>query len=365
MDVLWANRASSAEAAITARHFSPLWHLPRMRLGIVTWPPAPGATWFKNWHYWWQAHLQDCLIDAQLRDPRPDRLKYIADMQRAHRFRNVFMWTNQYYDDMAWLALAMQRASELLGVERPRALNRLRQQFLDAWMPQYGGGIPWRKQDRFFNTPANGPAAIVLARTGRVWRAEVMSDWIDETLVDPESHLVIDGIQEDGTLERATYTYCQGVVLGLETELAVRTGESRHAERVHRLVHAVRDRMTEEGVIRGSGGGDGGLFNGILARYLALVATTLPENSPQDTDARATARDILLSSAEAAWANRLIVEDLPLFGADWTRTADLPTAHAPASQFIAGAVNPSKVPERDLSVQLSGWMLLEAAHVVA
>ncbi|MDM2116469.1 glycoside hydrolase family 76 protein, partial [Mycobacteroides abscessus] len=241
MDVLWANRASSAEAAITARHLSPLWHLPGMQLGVVTWPPAPGATWFKNWHYWWQAHLQDCLIDAQLRDPRPDRLKYIADMQRAHRFRNVFMWTNQYYDDMAWLALAMQRASELLGLERPRALNRLRQQFLDAWMPQYGGGIPWRKQDRFFNAPANGPAAIVLARTGRVWRAEVMSDWIDKTLVDPDSHLVIDGIQEDGTLERATYTYCQGVVLGLETELAVRTAEPRHAQRVHRLVRAVRD----------------------------------------------------------------------------------------------------------------------------
>ena len=42
-----------------------------------------------------------------------------------------------------------------------------------------------------------------------------------------------------------------------------------------------------------------------------------------------------------------------------------PTAQSAASQFVAGAVNPSKVPERDLSVQLSGWMLLEAAHVVA
>lgn len=192
-----------------------------------------------------------------------------------------------------------------------------------------------------------------------------MSDWIDKTLVDPDSHLVIDGIQEDGTLERATYTYCQGVVLGLETELAVRTAEPRHAQRVHRLVRAVRDLMTEDGVIRGSGGGDGGLFNGILARYLALVVTLLPQNSPQDADARATARDILLASAEAAWANRLTVESLPLFGADWTRTADLPTAQSAASQFVAGAVNPSKVPERDLSVQLSGWMLLEAAHVVA
>lgn len=365
MDVLWANRASSAEAAVAARHLKPLWHLPLTRLGIVTWPPASGASWFKNWHYWWQAHLQDCLIDAQLREPTPGRLRQISDMQRAQRFRNVFMWTNQYYDDMAWLALAMQRASELLGVERPRALNRLRQQFLDAWMPQYGGGIPWRKQDRFFNTPANGPAAILLARMARVWRAEVMSDWIDRTLVDPETHLVYDGIQEDGTLERAFYTYCQGVVIGLETELASRTGESRHALRVHRLVKAVNERMTEGGVIKGSGGGDGGLFNGILARYLALTVTTLPRLTAEDDEAVETARALLISSAEACWANRLTVDDLPLFGADWTRTADMPTAGSRGSQFVAGAVNPSTVPERDLSVQLSGWMLLEAAHVVS
>ena len=49
-----------------------------------------------------------------------------------------------------------------------------------------------------------------------------MSDWIDETLIDPETHLVFDGIKA-GSLVRAQYTYCQGVVLGLETELAVRT----------------------------------------------------------------------------------------------------------------------------------------------
>ena len=32
--------------------------------------------------------------------------------------------------------------------------------------------------------------------------------------------------------------------------------------------------------------------------------------------------------------------------------------------FVAGAVNSSAVPERDLSVQLSGWMVQEAAAAV-
>ncbi|PRC46243.1 fructose-bisphosphate aldolase, partial [Mycobacterium sp. ITM-2017-0098] len=34
------------------------------------------------------------------------------------------------------------------------------------------------------------------------------------------------------------------------------------------------------------------------------------------------------------------------------------------AQFVEGAVNSSEIPERDLSVQLSGWMLMEAAHTI-
>ena len=41
-----------------------------------------------------------------------------------------------------------------------------------------------------------------------------------------------------------------------------------------------------------------------------------------------------------AWAHRGEVDGLPRFGTDWSQPAG---------------------PERDLSVQLSGWMLLEAA----
>ncbi len=248
---------------------------------------------------------------------------------------------------------------------KPSALEKLCDQFVNAWVPEDGGGIPWRKQDQFFNAPANGPAGIFLARyDDRLRRAQQMADWIDETLIDPETNLVFDGIKA-GSLVRAQYTYCQGVVLGLEVELAVRTEDSDHAERVHRLVAAVRENMAPDGVIKGAGGGDGGLFNAITARYLALVATTLPVNSPEDSEARETARSLVLSSAKAAWDNRQTVDGLPLFGPFWDRTAQLPSTDGEAAQFVEGAVNPSSIPERDLSVQVSGWMLMEAAHAVA
>jgi predicted alpha-1,6-mannanase (GH76 family) len=364
MDELWANRAASSEAAVAQRHLKRLWGLPGTQLGVVAWPPQRRDRLFGTWHYWWQAHLLDCLVDAQLRDPQPERRTEINRQVRSHRLRNNFSWVNSYYDDMAWLALALQRAATVAGVERKRALPKLADQFVTAWVPEDGGGIPWRKQDQFFNAPANGPAGIFLARyPDRLKRAEQMGDWIDRTLIDPETHLVFDGIK-GGSLVRAQYTYCQGVVLGLETELAARTGaeaRARHQARVHRLVAAVNERMAPSGVLKGAGGGDGGLFAGITARYLALVATTLPGDSADDAVARDTARSIVLSSAKSAWDYRQTVNGLPLFGAFWDRDAELPTAGGDEAQFVEGAVHPSEVAERDLSVQLSGWMLMEAA----
>ena len=365
MDQVWANRAGSAEAAVARRHLTPLWHIPGTQLGVVAWPPTRDQRLFRTWHYWWQAHLLDCMVDAQVRDPQEYRQERIDRQIRGHRLRNNRSWVNNYYDDMAWLALALERAGRLAGVEQPRALEKLCDQFVNAWVPEDGGGIPWRKQDQFFNAPANGPAGIFLARyDDRLRRAERMADWIEDTLIDPETHLVFDGIKA-GSLVRAQYTYCQGVVLGLEVELAVRTDNTDHAKRVHRLVAAVRDNMAPDGVIKGAGGGDGGLFNGITARYLALVATTLPGDTAEDTAARDTARTVVLTSAQSAWDNRQTVDDLPLFGPFWDRTAEPPTAGGQDAQLVEGAVNPSVMPERDLSVQVSGWMLMEAAHVVA
>jgi predicted alpha-1,6-mannanase (GH76 family) len=364
MDQLWANRAASSEAAVAQRHLKRLWALPGTQLAVVAWPATRRDKLFGTWHYWWQAHLLDCLVDAQLRDPQPHRHTSINRQVRSHRLRNNFRWTNSYYDDMAWLALALERAARIAGVERSRALPTLADQFVKAWVPEDGGGIPWRKQDQFFNAPGNGPAGIFLARYGdHLKRAGQMGDWIDRTLIDPETQLVFDGIKA-GSLVRAQYTYCQGVVLGLETELAARTGAEvrrRHAARVHRLVAAVNQHMAPSGVLKGSGGGDGGLFAGITARYLALVATSLPGDSADDVVARDTARTVVLESAKSAWDHRQTVDGLPLYGAFWDRDAEQPATGGAQAQFVEGAVNASESPERDLSVQLSGWMLMEAA----
>ena len=52
------------------------------------------------WHYWWQAHLLDTLVDAQSVNPTPERVDSILWI-RGHLTRNNGRWTNNYYDD-AW-----------------------------------------------------------------------------------------------------------------------------------------------------------------------------------------------------------------------------------------------------------------------
>lgn len=243
------------------------------------------------------------------------------------------------------------------------ALLALEKALVNGFEPQFGA-VPWRKGSDFFNAPANGPVGIAMARLGRYGRAQEIADWLDEHLRDKETGLIFDGIHlPSGEVETPVYSYCQGVVLGLETELAVHTGEPRHTERALRLIDAIDEHLTAGGIVTGDGGGDGGLFNGILIRYVALAAVMLPGDETVHIDARRKAATIVRRSATAAWEHRLDVEGEPLFGADWRQPARLPGI-AGAGIFEGGSVSASRSPERDLSVQLSGWKLMEAAHTV-
>lgn len=368
-------RAHAAIEALRARHLRRLGYIMcGTRIGVSTWPQA-GRFASKqrltaSWNYWWQAHLTDTLIDAaRLGDDRAAR--EAVRLIRGIRLHNLGKWTNDYYDDMAWLALALERADRHLPPaarsRHGRALRTFTRVLHDAWAPERGGGLPWRTSDYFFNVPANGPAGIYLARRGDVERAVATADWIHRTQLLP-SGLIADGfwVEPDGGRREITtmYTYCQGVTLGLELECLRLTGDRRHLDRIADLLTAIEHRVAPEGVLPGHGGGDGGLFSGILARYLALVATDLPRRVPGADAIAARAAHLVLASADAAWAGRSTVAGLPLFSADWSTEAVVPSGDGEAAAFVAGAVRSSTVPERDMSVQISAAMLQTAAASV-
>jgi len=345
----WATRAAIAERTVTRRYLRRLAGVaPRTRIGRIRWPrPRPLKPW--PWHYWWQAHLLDCLVDAQLGAPRPQRADDIAALARTIRWRNFGSWTNDYYDGVAWFGLAVQRAGTLARRSARPALGAIVAQLRDGWTLDGGGGIWWRRGDDFKNAPANGPAAILLARGGHVGLAAAIADWVHATLLDPATGLVRDGVRlaPDGSIravEATPYTYCQGVHLGACVALAEVDGHERWSERAATLLDAVTKHVAgSDGVVPGyHDGGDGGLFNGILVRYLADAALRRPEFAPAATR-------IVLASARAAWGGRVEIAGGPVFAQDWRR---------PAREPGAGTA------EADLSVQLSAWMLLEAAAAV-
>lgn len=367
--VEWNQRAAAAQTAVVERHVRPVWGIPGTRLGVPAYPPTRRDALLLSWNYWWQAHLLDVSVDAYIRDGAPSTRELVVQLARGHRLRNLLRVTNSYYDDMAWMGLALERAQRYAGVNAARRLRTLTDTFMKAWVPEAGGGIPWRTTGLFLNAPANGPAGIYLARMGQADRAGETADWLYRRLLDPDTGLINDGVDgsydspDSGKLYPEKYTYNQGVTIGLDTELSA-VGDPRHAKRVGRLLESVSQHMTERRVIAGGDGGDGGLFNAILMRYLALAAVQL-QGGPGTDEVRDRASEIVFASAEAAWRGARELDGRVLFSADWTRDARIPGYTGKAAYFTGGTVRSSETPERDLSVQVGGWMAMEAAAALA
>jgi predicted alpha-1,6-mannanase (GH76 family) len=265
--------------------------------------------------YWWQAQALDVLVDARERAPNRVTARQMRWLVVGQRLANGGRLRNAYYDDMGWMALALVRAG------RHREAEGLWRTIRAGWNDHHGGGIPWRvQQPTYKNTPANGPAAMLAARLGeQEWAARIV-DWMESVLIDTDSGDVHDGIDRlgDGRLEPTwRFSYDYGVALG--AELAV--GRRRVAERIAQAGIA---RCAPDEILRDEGGGDGALFKGIFARYLASL----------DTE---QGRRVVLATARAYWEHR---DDASRFGPDPRRRPDGPV---------------------ELSAMLSGVMTVEAA----
>lgn len=92
--------------------------------------------------------------------------------------------------------------------------------------------------------------------------------------------------------------------------------------------------FTNANILKDEGGGDGGLFKGVLVRYLMLLIT---DGSISSTDAAKFAAFLQLN-AETLWVKGTARPQL-LFNTNWTTTGT----------------------SADLTTQLSGTMLVEAA----
>ncbi len=334
----WATAADSAAATLNQGFYDTSAHYYRNG--------NRGDTAF---HYWPQAHALDVLTDAYLRTRSPHYVVLMNEWMDGVRRKNGSTFLNEYYDDMLWNALAMLRVYEATHDKKwLTATLTLWEDIKTGWNETMGGGIAWRKGQRYYkNTPANGPAIILAARLHRLLRrpadlawATRIYNWEKKTLVDPASGLVYDGINQDndGKLNtRWKFTYCQGVWIGGALELYKITKDRTYlTDAVKTADLSLTDpTLTTNGLMRDEGKGDGGLFKGILVRYL----TQLTLEPSLDNARRSRYVAFLRTNAQTLWRQGTARPDLT-FGTFWQ--------HPPADG------------KTDLPTQLSGTMLLEA-----
>jgi predicted alpha-1,6-mannanase (GH76 family) len=290
----WARRADAAYDVLLDRFWDRSRGLFRISTRRGTWPLG-------SWHYWWQAHALDCVVDAVARGREAERERG-RQLVRGVLRRNGGDLRNDYYDDLAWMALALDRAEAVAGVPSGDLVPQLWAQIRGGWCDG-PGGIRWRRADRYTNAPTNGPAAILAARRYRVtgdaadleWACRI-TGWLDATLVDPATGIVWDGIHPDRSTRpnRERYSYNQGTVAAAYQELVALTGEPGYRERALQVARAglpdgalpdgaLPDGALPDGGLPGEGLPDGGLPGaGLPGEGLPAGGGALPDEGLPD-----------------------------------------------------------------------------------
>jgi predicted alpha-1,6-mannanase (GH76 family) len=338
---VWGRRADLAQQALIEHYWSK-----ENRL-FNNQSPCSGEACETPFHYWWQAHAADVLVDGFLRTRAPEYQDRLSELFDGILHRNGGNLRNDFYDDMEWLALAALRAFVATGVESYRDYSlSLWDEIKGGWNEEQGGGISWKRgQPAYKNTPSNAPAAILAARLYREFGRKSDLQWAHRiyrwqmgNLVDPTSGFVWDGKNRngDGGIDKDwEFTYCQGVFIGAAIEIYRTTGDVSYLNQARRTAAAAASRLVgNKGAFvheetTSDAEGDGGLFKGIYARYLTeLVLEDRSDQAPLE---------FIRLNGERLWAQ----------GADAKRTLFGHTWAKPPSGTVS------------LSVQLSGVMLTE------
>jgi hypothetical protein len=139
-----------------------------------------------------------------------------------------------YYDDNAWIGLALARLAEL--ARDGSAVDDAARVFafvISGWDDSPDrpspGGVFWTMQPhiRDRNTCSNGPTAVLALRlyeaTGEreylEWGRRLFG-WVDRTLRDPDDGLYWDHLRPNGVIDYTKWSYNQGTMIGAAALLA-------------------------------------------------------------------------------------------------------------------------------------------------
>ncbi len=310
-----------------------------------------------TFHYWPNAHVLDVLNDGYLRTDNNTYVTRMKELLRGIKTRNGNTYNNDFNDDMIWLSNSSLRAFKSTNDPEYKAVAvELWQIIKRSWSDDVlDGGITWKQtsDSRFQkNAVSNAPAAIIAMQLYELdnnpddleWAVKIYN-WQKQKLVDPVTGLVWDSISiRDGqvfTQRDWVFTYNMGTWIGLGLKLYNATGNQMYLTDALRSARsAIRSpQLLTDGLMRDEGQGDGGLFKGVLVRYLTELIMA-PEVNASD---RQNFIKFLEFNAKTAY-RKGIARPAMMFSPNWK-------------------IAPSAL-QTDLTTQLSGVMLIEAAALL-
>lgn len=199
---------------------------------------------------------------------------------------------DRYYDDNAWLVLALAEVFEVTHdrkyLERAAATFRFVTSCEDD---KLGGGLYWRENHlESKHTCTNGPAIVGALRLHQLTgdakyreTAERLYAWVNSRLQDADG-LYWDNIRLDGNVSRRKYSYNTALMIRANASFHRITGEARYLDEARRVAQAAEERWVhEDGSISDSGKFAHLLLEAFLAvraedhdpRWAGIVSRTL------------------------------------------------------------------------------------------
>jgi predicted alpha-1,6-mannanase (GH76 family) len=305
-----------------------------------------------TFHYWPNAHVLDVLVDGYLRTGDENYKAKMKALLLGIKVKNGNTYNNVFNDDMLWLANSSLRAYAATNDQEYKDVAVfLWERIKLSWSDVFGGGITWKQDSpKQKNAVSNGPAAILAMRLYEIdqkpedleWAKKIYA-WQKSNLVDPVTGLVWDNISEVNgvvtTNKDWVFTYNMGTWIGSGLRLYKVTNDQTYLDDAVKCGRTVMTsaKLVSEGILKDEGQGDGGLFKGILVRYFTELIQQPTINS---TDKEKFA-NFLKFNAQTLYKKGIYRPGM-FSGNNWK-------------------VGPAPAANTDLTTQLSGVMLIEAA----
>jgi predicted alpha-1,6-mannanase (GH76 family) len=270
---------------------------------------------WKTTGWWNSANALTAVINHAQRTGE-DRYRYVIEttFSRAQRVNPGF--TNVFYDDDGWWALAWIAAFDLTG--EAKYLDAARALFAGmaaGWDAACGGGLWWNRRKKYKNAIPN---ELFLLIAGRLHQRTAGADrggseyldwavrewqWFSASGMIGPAGLVNDGLTADcANNGRTTWTYNQGVIVGGLAVLFEITGDGTYLAQAEAIAAAaLRDLTVPPGILVEPGERETGRrdrdrpqFKGIFVRNLYELHLRSP---------RAEYRDFFLANATSLWRN--------------------------------------------------------------